>query len=48
VGRLVLRDRRDERGDLAAQEIKRLLREESELDGAGFESLCRVVLGALS
>lgn len=34
--------------DLATQEIKKLLREETDLDGAAFEALCRVVLGAFS
>jgi nucleoside-diphosphate kinase len=34
--------------DLATQEIKRLLREESDVDSDGFEALCRVLLGALS
>jgi nucleoside-diphosphate kinase len=34
--------------DLAAQEIKRLLREESELPSDGFEALTRVILGAFA
>jgi nucleoside-diphosphate kinase len=34
--------------DLAAQEIMRLLREESDLTGDGFEALTRVVLGAFA
>jgi nucleoside-diphosphate kinase len=34
--------------DLAAQEIKRLLREETDLPVDGFEALTRVVLGAFS
>lgn len=34
--------------DLAAQEIKRLLRQESELPVDGFEALTRVVLGAFA
>ncbi len=34
--------------DLATQEIKRLLREETDVDSDGFEALCRVLLGALS
>ncbi len=34
--------------DLATQEIKRLLREETDVDSDGFEALCRVFLGALS
>jgi nucleoside-diphosphate kinase len=34
--------------DLAAQEIKRLLRDESDLTGDGFEVLTRVVLGAFT
>jgi nucleoside-diphosphate kinase len=34
--------------DLATQEVKRLLREESELEGGEFEALCRVVLGAFT
>jgi hypothetical protein len=34
--------------DLAAQEIKRLLRDESELPADGFEALTRVVLGAFT
>ena len=34
--------------DLATQEIKRLLREESDLDSDGFDALCRIVLGAFS
>ncbi|HEX6548088.1 MAG TPA: nucleoside-diphosphate kinase [Candidatus Dormibacteraeota bacterium] len=34
--------------DLATQEIKKLLREESDLDSGDFEALCRVVLGALT
>jgi nucleoside diphosphate kinase len=34
--------------DLATQEVKRLLREESELEGDQFEALCRIVLGAFS
>jgi nucleoside-diphosphate kinase len=34
--------------DLAGQEIKRLLKEESRLEGPEFESLLRVVLGALA
>lgn len=34
--------------ELATQEVKRLLREESDLEGEGFEALCRVVLGAFS
>lgn len=33
--------------DLAQQEVKRLLREESDLEGDRFEALVRVVLGAL-
>lgn len=33
---------------LATQDIKRLLREECELDSDGFEALCRVLMGALS
>ncbi len=34
--------------ELAEQEVKRLLREESELEGAEFEALARVVLGAFT
>ena len=34
--------------ELATQEIKRLLREESDLDSDGFDALCRVILGAFS
>lgn len=34
--------------DLATQEIKRLLRDESDLDSDGFEALCRVLMGALT
>ena len=34
--------------DLATQEVKRLLREESELEGDQFEALTRIVLGAFS
>jgi nucleoside-diphosphate kinase len=34
--------------DLAAQEIKRLLREETDLRDDRFDALCRVVLGAFS
>lgn len=34
--------------DLARQEITKLLREESDLDAAGFDALCRVVLGAFA
>lgn len=34
--------------ELATQEIKRLLRDETDLDAAGFDALCRIVLGALS
>jgi nucleoside-diphosphate kinase len=34
--------------DLAAQEIRRLLQEESRLDGDGFEALSRIILGALA
>ena len=34
--------------DLATQEVKRLLHEETELDSEGFEALCRILLGALS
>ena len=33
---------------LATQEVKRLLREESDLEGAEFEALTRIVLGAFS
>jgi hypothetical protein len=38
----------DVHADLATQEMKKLLREECELDSDGFEALCRVVVGALS
>lgn len=34
--------------ELAAQEIKRLLREESDLEGDRFDALCRIVLGAFA
>lgn len=34
--------------ELAAQEVQRLLREETDLSGDGFEALTRVVLGAFS
>jgi len=34
--------------ELATQEMRRLLREESDLDSGGFEALCRVILGALA
>jgi nucleoside-diphosphate kinase len=34
--------------ELAAQEIKRLLKEETELEGSDFEALCRVILGAFA
>ena len=34
--------------ELAAQDIKRLMREESDLEGDRFDSLCRIVLGAFS
>ena len=34
--------------DLAGQDIKRLLREESDLEGDRFDSLCRIVLGAFN
>ena len=34
--------------ELAAQEIKRLLREETELDGDAYDALTRVVLGAFT
>lgn len=34
--------------DLATQEVKRLLREETDLESDGFEALCRVLMGALS
>lgn len=34
--------------DLAAQEIRKLLREETELEGDGFEAMVRVVLGAFA
>jgi hypothetical protein len=34
--------------DLAGQEIQRLLNEESELEGADFSALVRVILGAFS
>ena len=37
----------DAHRELAIQEMKRLLREETDLDGAGFDALCRVILGAL-
>jgi nucleoside-diphosphate kinase len=35
-------------GELAIQEIKRLLKEESRLEGGQFESFSRVILGALA
>lgn len=38
----------DIHAELAAQEIKRLLREESDLAGDGFEALSRVILGAFT
>ena len=34
--------------DLATQEIKKLLREESDLESDRFDALCRIVLGAFS
>lgn len=34
--------------DLAQQEMTKLLREESDVDGPGFDALCRVILGALT